>query len=80
MSARHRQHKRKIAAAKQAVTDWQEDLAAYSRVIAHMQQSPLPTVSGAHARTIVRECRSTLERYGAELHAAVAELERAVPA
>ena len=79
MSARHRKHKQKLAAAELALAERVGDLLAYDRVIADMAQRPLAPSLGAAVRTLVSSCRDAVERDRARLRKVIEDLERTLP-
>jgi hypothetical protein len=74
VSARHRQHKKKLAAAELTLADREVDLVSYDRVIADMMNRR--ALSGSQAIVIVRVCRDAIERDCAVLREDIADLER----
>jgi hypothetical protein len=76
MSARHRQHKRKIAAAKQALAECEVDLVSYARVIADMKKRPLPPFSASQTFALMAVCRDATAHDRERLLGVVADLER----
>jgi hypothetical protein len=79
MSARHRQHKRKLEAAQKDLADRKADLASYERVIADMVRRELSPFGGAQAIAIVRVCRDVTARECEYLAGVVTDLEKATP-
>ncbi len=77
MSARHRQHKQKLAAAQRDLAERQVDLVSYERVIVNMTDQGLPPQTRAH---LVIACRDATRRDCERLRKIVEDLERTVPA
>lgn len=77
MSARHRQHKKKLAEAQKDLAEREVDLVAYVRVLIDMARRPLPPFSGSQALAVVAVCRDAARRDCEELRGVVKNLERA---
>ena len=71
MSARHRQHKRKLWAAQQELAEREVDLVSFVRVINAMPGLAAPAVL---------ECRDAVWQECNRLREVIADLERTVPA
>lgn len=77
MSARHRQHKRKLAAAQKDLAEREVDLVSYARVIADMVGQGLPPQTRA---PLVIKCRDANQRDCERLRRVIEDLERTLPA
>lgn len=77
MSARHRQHKRKLAAAQKELAEHEVDLVSYARVIANMVDHGFPPQTRA---PLVIKCRDATWRDCERLRGVVEDLERTLPA
>lgn len=77
MSARHRQHKRKLWAAQQELAEREVDLVSYVRVINDMTDQGLPAETRA---SHVLKLRDATARDCARLRAVIKDLESTVPA
>jgi hypothetical protein len=76
MSARHRQHKRKLWAAQQELAEREVDLVSYVRAINDQQGQELPAQT--HADLVA--ARDATARDCARLRAIIKDLESTVPA
>jgi len=72
MSARHRQHKRKLTAAQKDLAERQVDLVSYARVIANMTDQGLPPQTRA---PLVIACSAATRRDCERLRKVVEDLE-----
>lgn len=73
MSAGHRQHKRKLAAAQRDLAEREVDFVSYVRVIANMVGQGLPPQTRA---TLVIKCRDANLRECERLRGVINDLER----
>ena len=76
MNARHRQHKRKLAAAQKDLAECEVDLVSYERVIVNMMGQGLPPRTRA---PLVIKCRNATARDCERLREIVVDLERKAP-
>jgi hypothetical protein len=76
VSARHRQHTKKLRAAQHVLADREIDLASYDRVIADMKSRGL----SPFAIAVVDKCRDATRHDCDELREVVANLERKIVA
>ena len=77
MSARHRQHKRRLTAAQKELAERQVDLVSYVRVIADMTGQGLPPETRA---PLVIKCQAATQRDCERLLEVIRDLERTMPA
>lgn len=80
MSARHRQHKRKLDEARAELAEREVDLVSYDRVLADMRCRGLSPFGGAQALAIVQIFRDAIAHRCEQLREAIADLERRRPA